>query len=514
MNSSQLRMLLVVPPLPERTYPGKAMAIDYLASALLREGVNVRSIDVDLYGVNAFVRELHAFEPQFVGITNMSIQNDAANRLAAIVRRRLPNAIVLKGGVHETFGAETTIALHHQVTDACIVGWGDIPIGEIAQFGTRSKFLDERGRIQGLAYWSGDQFEMNPASSSGDIDDCVPTRLNFNPAYNFEVFGNKKTAQVMTSRGCQDACFYCFESVMSTENHEQHRSIGSLEAEFLILKQEGYEAIYFDDSTFTRQRDRVLEITQLAKKFGFIWGCNTRVDCLDEDLIVTMREAGCVYLFCGVESGVPEILRGLNKTRSPVAYLEQAQRVYGWLRKSRLPCSAFLIFGGARMVHHQNGVHFEPESWDDVLASLEFSVNGLDPDFLSMNVMRFLPGLPMSTARQFECIRPNGEAIHGGHYDVKWYHANGRDDLRSSHEVFRAFEGRLSVNPPQMTPERCYAILEAAVRMVNRKNARLKGNQTRIVVDRRFERFLRERSRTPLKYELAPLDRLHERQPD
>jgi hypothetical protein len=138
-------------------------------------------------------------------------------------------------------------------------------------------------------------------------------------------------------------------------------------------------------------------------------------------------------------------------------------------------------------------VSYAPETDRDVRTSLEFAIHTLDPDFLSMNVLRLLPGVPFSFAPQFACVRPTGERpIHGGHYDASWYEENRVSDLRSNHPILRAFEGCGSVNPPYMHPGRCFDILSLAVDMVNTKNSQKGKRQTKIIVDTRFDRYLHE----------------------
>ena len=58
-----------------------------------------------------------------------------------------------------------------------------------------------------------------------------------------------------------------------------------------------------------------------------------------------------------------------------------------------------------------------------------------------------------------------------------------------------AFEGCGSINPPQMTPERCYAILSEAIDLLNSKNSRPGARQTKLVIDKRFSRYILEDTR-------------------
>jgi len=91
----------------------------------------------------------------------------------------------------------------------------------------------------------------------------------------------------MTQLGCPFCCVYCGESTK-----------GLLEGGKIIRK-------------------RSLKIANLMekyhKKYGVVWGFNTRIDCLDKEILRKFKKAGCVYMFAGVESLVPEVLAGMNK---------------------------------------------------------------------------------------------------------------------------------------------------------------------------------------------------------
>jgi hypothetical protein len=219
-------------------------------------------------------------------------------------------------------------------------------------------------------------------------------------------------------------------------------------------------------------------------------------------------------MFSGLESAVPEILLGANKTKDPIGYRDAYRSSYRRKNALGLPVCAFLIHGMARRTHvgspDDTGHRFEwnPDTLEDSVASLEFAVRELDPTYLSMNVLRFIPGVPFSDAPAFGFLRPVSGRLHGGYFDEAWLAANGIEDPRAFHPILRAFEGAGSPIPRHMTPNRCYDILRNAVGIVNAKNRELFRNQTHIVVDPWFKsRFLTERwNGNALQYELASFE--------
>ncbi len=47
------------------------------------------------------------------------------------------------------------------------------------------------------------------------------------------------------------------------------------------------------------------------------WDCGTRVDMVDRDLLQKMRDAGCIVVWFGVESGSQLIIEKMHKKFKP-----------------------------------------------------------------------------------------------------------------------------------------------------------------------------------------------------
>ena len=78
----------------------------------------------------------------------------------------------------------------------------------------------------------------------------------------------------------------------------------------------GVDQVTFYDDAFSVDRNRVLKICEelQARKLKLMWDCGTRVDMVDRELMKTMREAGCIAVWMGVESGSEAILGAMNKS--------------------------------------------------------------------------------------------------------------------------------------------------------------------------------------------------------
>lgn len=65
----------------------------------------------------------------------------------------------------------------------------------------------------------------------------------------------------------------------------------------------GFSDFKLDHDLFTVNRRKILEFCEAVKGHGYRWRASARVDCVDEELLNKMAEAGCVGLYFGIETG-------------------------------------------------------------------------------------------------------------------------------------------------------------------------------------------------------------------
>jgi hypothetical protein len=479
------------------------------------------TIDVDIAGRSRFVETLRAFQPAIVAGTSLSVQINDVIELFRLAKGWCPEAINVLGGTHATAAGQYLYPFHKDWLDAVIVGEGLTSILNIAEIIEHNRWTARKGDVPGLLCCEGHSLVWGKPAVAETPDAYDPDLSYHHESYDFEIFKcddgtQPRTFQMMTAFGCLNACFFCFASTNKrgeSSRVERRMTLSAVERILSRARSLGYEAVYFDDDTFTRDRSHALAVAKMCKTFGLVFGCHTRPDCEDDELIAELARAGCRYMFSGLETVVPEILVGANKTRDPIAYRESYRRSYHSKKASCLPASTFLIHGMPRRTicaqepgDKPSGLSWCPDTLEDSMSSIDFAVRELDPCYLSMNVLRFIPGVPFSDNPRFAFLRPVSGPLHGGYFDRIWLVSNGVSDPRCFHPVLRAFEGAGSPIPPHMTPYRCYQILRHAVDAVNAKNLERGRNQTSIVVDRWFKkRFLKKQycGRT-LTYELAP----------
>jgi radical SAM superfamily enzyme YgiQ (UPF0313 family) len=123
---------------------------------------------------------------------------------------------------------------------------------------------------------------------------------------------------IAASRGCSGNCSFCFIHSYYGCSRRRVRSAASLEGELAErLTRREIRSIYFIDPTFIghekMERERVIEISRIAREFGLPFGFETRVDTLDGGVLTTLANNGATSVFLGIESGCDAVLARIGK---------------------------------------------------------------------------------------------------------------------------------------------------------------------------------------------------------
>lgn len=121
-------------------------------------------------------------------------------------------------------------------------------------------------------------------------------------------------AIMLTSRGCPFRCIYCFKKMMGLAYRT--RQPEKVVAELKLLESRfGIQGVFFQDWEFLVREENVVAICNLIIKneLKIRWGCNGRATDFSIELMTLMKQAGCVRINIGLESGSQKILDSIEK---------------------------------------------------------------------------------------------------------------------------------------------------------------------------------------------------------
>jgi radical SAM superfamily enzyme YgiQ (UPF0313 family) len=324
----------------------------YSAALLREDGFDVHVIDgvaLDLQSTD-FIRKLQELDPDILVIETAThaITHDMA--LLTEIKHRLPQLSILASGLHATVFPERLLAECPAVTFVAL-GEYEYTVLEVAR---RLRDRAEDFTMEGLAYvrdgrpWIGSR--RDPIADLNNLPrpafDLFPE--NGNPdlsRYHDGINTAWPAVTLHTSRGCPYRCDFCaWNQIMygggPYRTFDPVRVVDEME---YVQKTFNAREIYFDDDDFCVSRRHVTALCREIKErdLGLKWACMGDAMNVDEDLIRTMADAGCIYMKFGVESGSRQVLRNIGKPLKP----EKAVAVARWGRKYGIMTHATFSLG-------------------------------------------------------------------------------------------------------------------------------------------------------------------------
>lgn len=117
----------------------------------------------------------------------------------------------------------------------------------------------------------------------------------------------KRGFPVLAGKYCPYSCWFC--NARNTGLFERPAEV--IAEEVKRLHKRGF-SFYLMDNNLTLNRDRFFQICELMKNIGVKWSSDGRVDHIDEEMVLSLREAGGSLLF-GFESASQEVLNRVQK---------------------------------------------------------------------------------------------------------------------------------------------------------------------------------------------------------
>lgn len=280
--------------------------------SVLAEYCEVAAVDaanLDL-SVEQTIAEVVRHRPDWVlSTTSISALPEEIKMLAAI-KSSIP---VLVGLLGDAATHLSKMVMEQPQIDFIVRG--DEPEATLQEIIQKKDFRGVKGviyRENGQVVDSGDP-GMNP-----NLDQLPFPKWEYFPIHRYRYFPIlRKTpfVPILSTRGCPYGCIYCPYTSNQGLKY-RYRSVGNVLEELVRAKEKyGAKAVQFRDPTFTLKKDRTAEICDgiIQKKLGLEWGCETRVDCLDEALVDKMVAAGCRGVNIGIESSDPNVIRNVKR---------------------------------------------------------------------------------------------------------------------------------------------------------------------------------------------------------
>ncbi len=289
-------------------------------------------------------KRIDKFKPDLIGFSIMSFDYSQALKMARFIKSQY-NIKIIFGGVHAILSPEEVI--QNKQVDIVCVGEGEYPLRDLLDKNLNCK------NVKGVWYKEGEKIIKNPNNKLIEDLDSLPFP-DFED-YDLDKYFliNNNHLPIMGSRGCPYNCTYCSNHALRKRldgKYVRIRSADSIikEIELRIKQysQRGMKYLFFYDDTFILDKEFVFEFCKKFREKGFDkkikWNVNVRANLVSDEIIKTMKEAGCYEVRMGVEAGNDRIRNELYKRVMSEQQIYDAVKI---IKKYRLHLRVQFIVG-------------------------------------------------------------------------------------------------------------------------------------------------------------------------
>lgn len=340
-----MNVLLLSPPSRAMSHYRPPLALMYLSGYLKKNRVGAKIIDVVLKNQvrdktfyknkdnyllkveNEIIKQVKSHDTDIAGITCYTPELLEAERLASKIKSIKPNVKIIAGGIHPTLYPNDFLGSSSHF-DFVVIGEGEVTLLKLVK-AIRSGNGDYSS-IKGIGYFDRKAYKnvitgKHPLVKNLD-DISYPDYEDldtefYTTASPYAIRGIfTRSFYILSSRGCPSSCTFCVAKKLreyhGVQKFVRFRSAISLFNEIQELRDKyAIDSFYFIDDLFGLKKDNVYRFCDLMikNKSPLVWGCSSKVNLVDYEMLKAMRDAGCVQIDFGVEKGSDEALRELKK---------------------------------------------------------------------------------------------------------------------------------------------------------------------------------------------------------
>lgn len=310
--------------------------------------------------------------PDVVGITAMTLTLLDVLKVVKTVKKVNDEIKVVLGGPHVHIFPEETVEYYG--VDYLVLGEGEVTFKELLDNLNDSEALRQ---VKGLVYRNNDEIITTGKRELIDNLDELPfPARHLTPFERYSSLLAKRSpiTTMFTSRGCPYGCSFCDRPHLGKKF--RYRSAQNVVDEMEQCVEMGIREFFIYDDTFTVNHERVHEICDeiLERRLDIGWDIRTRVDNVNEPMLLKLKQAGCERIHYGVEAGTDKILKILNKGIT----LEQVTEVFKMTHRVGIATLAYFMIGSPG------------ETESEMRETFRF-MKRLKPDFVHMTILTPFP---------------------------------------------------------------------------------------------------------------------------
>ena len=339
-----MKILLISVNRERMPFPVFPLGLAYIAGALREKGHQIKVMDLCFsHEVSVDLKStLHRFQPDLIGISLRNLDNltyptsvsylKEVEEVVGICRQSTSSRLVIGGSGYSLAPKDL---LQHLDVDFGIVGEGE----EI--FLKLVRGLEKGDPISPSPYLLMKEKPFPPLIEGARVFPLQsPDRNLFETQRYLEEGG---MGNIQTKRGCPFSCIYCTYPLLEGKKVRLRKTEEVVE-EIRQLVEEGVDYIYLVDDIFNYPPSFAEALCReiIRSKVDVKWSAFVNPSFLNETLLQWMKEAGCVGVEFGTDSGSSRMLENYKKSFTQEDILQSSNLC----SKLNINHCHYLLFGG------------------------------------------------------------------------------------------------------------------------------------------------------------------------
>lgn len=334
--------------IPDDKYRKKLMALGpgYIATAMRRCNIEVRIADCSAWAYDdiEIAKIIIQSGAKIFAMGALFPQIREVERICGIIRSLVPGATIILGGALPTPIPE--FVLRKTTGDIATIGEAENTIVKVMEAIVNGKNLDG---IPGIAFIQDGQYVNNgPPMLSRKVTkqsvgwpawDLYPIEYYITAPKFYPFEQTDRLLPINTGRGCPYSCNFCFR--VSAYRIRPFDEIVD-EMAYLVERYK-LNGFYIVDDLLMLSGKKITEFCTAVIDRGLKikFNCSGRVNTVTPEIIRLLKEAGCISIYYGIESGNEHILQSMSKQTN----LEQVYEAVRLTREAGIFASYGLMFG-------------------------------------------------------------------------------------------------------------------------------------------------------------------------
>ncbi|TRZ51521.1 radical SAM protein [bacterium] len=335
------------------------MGLVFLGSMLVNQGHEVLLHDSRVDD-NSLETAVLTFHPEYVGMSVVTGSRTNAFRLCKVIKTIDPRVKVLLGGPHFTpLSARQAVELYGDRIDFCVLGYGERALSQLISG-------EDPHSISGLVFQHQKTIVETSFHRRASSEDLVVPDYSLLHLKKYKLrIQSMASLPLFTSRGCPNKCIFCAAGAFS--RNIVFFPVDLVKRTIDAIYSLGYRAITVQDDSFGLDRKKAYEVLEYLASKGIAYSIKSRIEVLEDDYLLALKNTGCCGVKFGVESVVPHVVERLNKS----IRLDRLEHVLQTGSRLKLRMGAYFLVGNPG------------ESYQDAMKTIRFTGQllhrGVDP---------------------------------------------------------------------------------------------------------------------------------------